>query len=142
MSITKRRTVNALTNSRDLQETLTEGLDLIPQEWALTPLLGKKAPYRAAWQHEPPLTRSEIIAEIEAGKAKGYGIRTGSISGGIVALDFDGSSTLQKALELSGGEALPDTITFTSNRPGREQRLYLIPENSGEPSRQTKSRQV
>jgi len=126
MSITKRRTVNVLTNSRDLQETLTEGLDLIPQEWALTPLRDNKAPYRTAWHHEIPLTRAQIIAEIKSGKAKGYGIRTGSISGGIVAIDFDGSSAMRKALELSGGE-LPETVSFTSNRPGRHQRLYRIP---------------
>ncbi len=110
-----------------LQKLLLEGLDLIPQDWALTPLRGNKAPYRTAWQHEPPLTRNQIIAEIESG-AEGYGIRTGTISGGIVAIDIDGASAVQKALKLSGGEPLPDTVTFTSNRSGREQRLYLIPQ--------------
>jgi uncharacterized membrane protein YgcG len=45
-----------------------------------------------------------------------------------VAIDFDGSSAMQKALDLSGGKPLPDTVSFTSNRPGREQRLYLIPQ--------------
>jgi hypothetical protein len=110
-----------------LQELLIQGLDLISQDWALTPLLGNKAPYRTAWQHESPLARNQIIAEIESGQAQGYGIRTGTVSGGIVAMDFDGPSAMQKALELSGGELLPDTITFTSNRPGREQRLYTIP---------------
>jgi hypothetical protein len=50
------------------------------------------------------------------------------VSGGIVAIDFDGASAMQKALELSGEEPLPDTVSFTSNRPGREQRLYTIPE--------------
>jgi hypothetical protein len=59
---------------------------------------------------------------------QGYGIRTGTVSGGIVAMDFDGPSAMQKALELSRGELLPDTVSFTSNRPGREQRLYTIPE--------------
>jgi hypothetical protein len=57
-------------------------------------------------------------------------------------MDFDGPSAMQKALELSGGELLPDTITFTSNRPGREQRLYTIPNNTGEISRQSKSKLV
>lgn len=111
-----------------LGKLLIEGLDVIPQDWALTPLRSNKAPYRTAWQHETPLTRGEIIAEIESGEARGYGIRTGSISGGIVAIDFDGFSASSKALELSGGEPLPETVTFTSNRPGREQRLYLIPQ--------------
>jgi hypothetical protein len=109
-------------------EMLIEGLKLIPPDWKLTPLRGNKAPYRTAWQHEIPLTHAQIIAEIDSGKAKGYGIRTGKISDGIMAIDLDGSSAMQKVLELSGGEALPDTVTFTSNRPGREQRLYLIPQ--------------
>jgi len=111
-----------------LPEMLIEGLDLIPPDWKLTPLRDNKAPYRTAWQHEIPLTRAQIIAEIESGEAKGFGIRTGKISDGIVAIDFDGSSAMQKALELSGGKLLPDTVTFTSNRLGREQRLYLIPQ--------------
>jgi putative DNA primase/helicase len=115
-------------SSTALQKLLIEGLDLIPQDWALTPLRGNKAPYRTAWQHESPIPRNQIIAEIESGQAKGYGIRTGTVSGGIVAIDFDGSSAMQKALELSGGEPLPDTVSFTSNRTGREQRLYLIPQ--------------
>jgi hypothetical protein len=110
-----------------LQKLLIEGLELIPQDWALTPLRGNKAPYRSAWQHEPPLTRTQIIPEIESGLAQGYGIRTGTVSDGIVAIDFDGASAMQKALELSGWEPLPDTVSFTSNRTGREQRLYLIP---------------
>jgi hypothetical protein len=59
-----------------------------------------------------------------------------------MAIDLDGSSAMQKALELSGGEALPDTVSFTSNRPGREQRLYLIPQEYWGTSRQPKSKQV
>ncbi len=122
----------------DLQKALVEGLELIPQDWALTPLRGNKAPYRTAWQHEAPLTRTQIIAEIEAGLAQGYGIRTGTISGGIVAIDFDGKSAIQKALELSKSEPSPDTVTFTSDRPGREQRLYLIPQEYWEGVKTTK----
>ena len=110
------------------QETLIWGLGLIPEEWALTPLLGNKAPYRKGWQNETPSTHPQIIADIWSGQAKGYGIRTGRASNGIASIDFDGSSAMQKALELSGGEALPDTVSFTSNRIGREQRLYLVPE--------------
>jgi len=121
-----------------LQKLLVEELELIPQDWALTPLRGNKAPYRKAWQHERPLNRTQIIAEIEGGFAKGYGIRTGTISGGIAALDFDGSSAMQKALELSGDEPLPDTVSFTSNRPGREQRLYTIPQEYWGAMRTTK----
>jgi hypothetical protein len=45
----------------DLQKMLIEGLPLIPQDWALTPLRGNKAPYRTDWQHESPLTRTQSL---------------------------------------------------------------------------------
>lgn len=112
-------------------------LQKIPQSWALTPVDGSKKPYRAKWQSEPPLKREKILSEIQSGSAKGYGLRTGKISNGIAAVDFDGQSAWELAKKLSGGE-LPDTISFTSNRPGRHQRLYLIPEEYWEGIKTTK----
>ena len=114
--------------NRGLKDRLIEGLAKIPQSWALTPLGGNKIPYRTGWQKESPLTHDQIIADIKGGKSKGYGIRTGEISGGVLAIDLDGDSAHAKALALSGGVPLPDTISFTSGRHGREQRLYLVPQ--------------
>ncbi len=114
-------------DSNSSQQTLIDGLNQIPATWALTPVDGEKAPYRSGWQTEPPLSKAELIQEIEQG-AKGYALRLGQVSGGIVAIDLDGASAQVKLLELSGGAALPETISFTSGRPGRSQHLFQIPQ--------------
>jgi Bifunctional DNA primase/polymerase, N-terminal/Primase C terminal 2 (PriCT-2) len=109
-----------------LQTRLTTGLEMIPHGWALTPVDANKAPYRASWQTEFPLSRDQLVQEIKNG-AQGYGIRTGKDSGGILAIDFDGASARAKLLELSGGIELPETVSFTSGRLGRSQHLFLVP---------------
>jgi hypothetical protein len=131
--------------NQNLKQRLIQGLNQIPESWALTPLLGNKAPYRSQWQHETPIKRSQILAALADGEMvtytkedsstyqkrifpQGYGLRTGVISGGIVAVDLDGSSAHPYILELSGGEELPQTVAFTSGRPGRCQYLFLVPE--------------
>lgn len=115
-------------SQENLKDRLLQGLPQIPANWALTPLGDNKAPYHQQWQHEETLARAAIEAEIKSGKAKGYGIRTGLVSNGILAVDMDGSSTSAKMLELSQGQELPKTIAFTSGRPGRCQYLYQVPE--------------
>jgi hypothetical protein len=109
-------------------DLLISELGKLPQEWALTPVKGNKACYRKNWQHEPALSREELIAEINSGKAKGYGIRTGKVSGGIAAIDADGHAAHVKISELSGGEQLPETVAFTSGKDGRCQYLLYVPE--------------
>lgn len=109
-----------------LAQQLIEGLQQLPQTWALTPIDAHKAPYRAGWQTEPSLSRTDLVGEIESG-AKGYGLRTGMVSGGIVAIDLDGPSARAKMLELSGGQELPQTVAFTSGRAGRSQHLFQVP---------------
>ncbi|MEB3886151.1 DUF3987 domain-containing protein [Lyngbya sp. CCY1209] len=112
-------------NKPSTQE-LIAGLSQIPDSFILTPVRGSKAPYRKNWQHEKPCDRDTIEKDIETGRAKGYGLRTGAISGGIVAVDCDGEPA-HKLAESSGG--LPPTVSFTSNKPGRAQYLYQIPES-------------
>ena len=107
---------------------LIKGLDSIPLEWALTPVNGNKQPYRKNWQNENPLSHEQIIGKIKSGQAKGYGLRTGKVSGGIVALDVDGYAAHNKINELSGGVPLPETVAFTSNKPGRCQYLFYVPQ--------------
>jgi hypothetical protein len=109
-----------------LQTRLITELEMIPQGWALTPVDANKAPYRANWQTEFPLSRDQLGQAIKNG-AQGYGIRTGSISGGILAIDLDGASARAKLLDLSGGIDLPETVSFTSGRLGRSQHLFLVP---------------
>jgi hypothetical protein len=72
-----------------------------------------------------PLNRDELLEEIAKG-AKGYGIRTGTISGGILAIDADGSAAEELLQNITNGN-LPETVAFTSGKSGRCQRLFSIP---------------
>lgn len=114
----------SILKERVTKDNLIAGLSEIPDSWALTPVNGKKAPYRTDWQHESPLSRDELTREIQSGKAQGYGFRTGKISGGIVAIDCDGEPAHELAESLGG---LPPTVSFTSGKPGRAQYLCKIP---------------
>jgi hypothetical protein len=109
-----------------------------PPSWALTPVTGNKIPYRKGWQNENPVSRDDIEEDIRSGKARGVGLRTGRISGGIVAVDADGPAAQGKILELSGGEALPETVSFSSGRPGRCQYLFYVPREYWETIHTTK----
>lgn len=110
-----------------LKQRLTQALDsFLELGFAITPLLGNKAPYRNNWQHEEPLSKSALIREINSGRSLGLGIRTGAVSGGIVAVDLDGASATPKILELSGNRDLPRTVAFTSGRIGQCQYIYRV----------------
>jgi hypothetical protein len=109
-----------------------------PQSWVLTPVTGNKIPYRKGWQNENPLSRDDIEEDIRSGKARGVGLRTGRISGGIVAVDADGPAAHEKILELSKGEKLPNTVAFSSGRPGRCQYLFYVPQKYWEAIHTTK----
>jgi hypothetical protein len=115
---------------------LVDGLNLIPSNWVLTPVLGDKRPYRVDWQNETLLTRKKLIAVIQQGDTitrngnptktypQGYGLRTGQVSGGILAIDADGPAAQDKLTQL--GE-LPHTVSFTSGKSGRCQYLLKVP---------------
>jgi predicted P-loop ATPase len=45
----------------------------------------------------------------------------------LLAVDFDGIGTDELAVELNDGQPLADTVTWTSGREGRHQRLYCVP---------------
>jgi hypothetical protein len=109
-----------------------------PPCWVLTPVTGNKIPYRKGWQNENPVSRDDIEEDIRSGKARGVGLRTGRISGGIVAVDADGPAAHEKILKLSRGEKLPNTVAFSSGRPGRCQYLFYIPPEYWESIRTTK----
>ncbi|WP_414546404.1 DUF3987 domain-containing protein [Nostoc sp. CCY0012] len=123
--------------SNDFIPQLLSGLKLIPPNWALTPVLGNKNPYRADWNQAVPMSRRQLIAIIEGGDTvtgkdskfykiypQGYGLRTGKWSGGILALDADGAAA-QNLLNQMG--ELPKTVSFTSGKPGRCQYLVRVP---------------
>jgi hypothetical protein len=95
----------------------------IPYTWSLVPVCGKR-PYRKGWTQKS-YDRSEILAELESGKATGVGLKLGK---GLLAVDIDGESADQLLLKLSGQNTLPVTTAWTSGRPGRKQLLFAIAE--------------
>ncbi len=123
---------------------LISGLTQLPSHWALTPVERKNA-YRLDWSKEAPLSPGAIATKIQFGekekfrdkgtgeikerfvRATGYGIRTGEVSGGIIAADADGYAAEALLQKLSNGD-LPDTVIFTSGKDGRRQLLYRVPE--------------
>lgn len=107
-------------------------LDLIPDDWALTPIGDKKNPYVSAWQNHP-FTKEEIVKELESGKAKAVGLISGNWYNNpdtLVWVDIDGESVWPVIEEMSGTSdtsvSLPPTLTILSGRPGRERRLYKV----------------
>ncbi|MGA0342324.1 MAG: bifunctional DNA primase/polymerase, partial [bacterium] len=105
-------------------------LNLIPQDWALTPLRGKSA-YKPGWT-QTPYTVEEIRAELEEGRATGVGLLSGQFSneGGLVWVDIDGPSAIPALEELAGGPLdaiFPETLTISSGKEGRQRMLYSVP---------------
>lgn len=120
-------TQNNITSDRTNNIGCIAGLNNIPIDWGLTPLKDKK-PYRNNWQKEAPISRDIISSDLKHNKATGYGLRTGEISDGIVAVDIDGTSVNPLLERISKGD-LPDTISFTSGKKGRSQMLFKVPDN-------------
>src|SRR4028119_375766 len=95
----------------------------IPDTWPLVPVVGKQ-PYQKNWVNKQ-CSRSEILAQLETGKATGVGLKLGN---GLLAIDIDGESAGQLLLKLSGQNTLPVTTAWTSGRPGRKQCLLSVQE--------------
>jgi len=113
------------TTKSSLIDTLISGLSVLPETFCLTPVNGNKEAYLTGWTKEGFAFDSPLLLkEIKSRKAKGYGILTGKLSGGIVAVDCDGTAAHDLAEKLGG---LPHTVSFTSGIEGRAQYLYQIP---------------
>ncbi len=113
-------------------------LSAVPDKWVFTPVKDKR-PLRPDWQHETAIPRDILLdllkngQELISAKGKpwhchwtGIGLRLGTISGGLLAIDCDGELAEAKLQELSQGE-LPPTVSWTSGKAGRRQLLYQIP---------------
>ena len=105
-------------------------LSLIPPDWALTPLNGKRA-YVAGWTQEP-YTIEQIRRELDEGRATGIGLITGQWSneGGLIWVDIDGPDAIPVLEEMAGGPLdviFPPTLTVSSGKPGRQRMLYSVP---------------
>jgi Protein of unknown function (DUF3987)/CHC2 zinc finger len=113
--------------------TLIAAISQMPAEWALTPCVWKKNLW-PGWNKQR-LDRNILIDAIanqrnHAGYTAWTGVSliSGSMSGGVMAIDFDGEAALEKYEELSGGDPLPATRMWTSGKPGHFQILLRVPQ--------------
>lgn len=103
---------------------------VFPKGWNLVAVKGKGA-FKAKWQTEAK-RQADVIADLLTdSKATGIGVVTGTISGGLVALDIDGPAA-DDAYRLAAGDDYEPygdekTVSFTSGKPGRRQLLYQVP---------------
>lgn len=102
--------------------TIKETLFSIPPQWQLTPVKNKAA-YFSAWAKKG-IDRN-IIAEELDDSATGFGLLTGELSGGIMAIDCDGQQPHTLFKKLLDGE-IPQTVAFTSGKDGRAQYLFQV----------------
>ncbi|MDV3002644.1 MAG: hypothetical protein N5P05_004299 (plasmid) [Chroococcopsis gigantea SAG 12.99] len=115
----------------------SQALCKIPTDWILTPVKDK-SPLRPNWQHETPINRDQLLELLVKGQKlqgknnkqwhcrwTGVGVRLGTVSGGLMAIDADGHNGESKLQELCGGE-LPETPCWTSGKEGRRQLIYRI----------------
>jgi len=105
-------------------------LDLLPADWALTPLNGKRA-YVPGWT-QTPYSVEKIREELDQGRATGVGLLTGEWSneGGLIWVDIDGPEAIPALEELAGGPLdviFPPTLTISSGKEGRLRMLYSVP---------------
>ena len=106
-----------------LSQVSSFDLSKIPDPWPLVLVVGKR-PCKKNWVKKE-CDHSEILAELESGKATGVGLKLGK---GLLAIDIDGESAAQLLLKLSGQNTLPVTTAWTSGRPGRKQLLFAVAE--------------
>jgi hypothetical protein len=123
-----------------VRENLVAHLEELPGNWALTPVHNKRA-LRNDWQTEAVINRGHLAHQILNGTLitqangteytqtwNGYGIRTGEASGGLLGIDVDGAEA-ELLLQKLCNSNLPTTVSWTSGRPDRVNRLYLLPKD-------------
>ena len=94
-------------------------LEVVPAWRYCNVRAGGKVPYPAGWQRDP-----RRIKDIES---TNVGLLLGPVSGGLVALDFDGP-TAWSWFEQRIGCALPKTVMWTSGKDSRCQMAFAVPE--------------
>ncbi|MEG4633315.1 DUF3987 domain-containing protein [Microcoleus sp. AR_TQ3_B6] len=119
-------------------KALIAAINKFPQEWALTPCVGK----RNLWPNwnKTKLDRDQVVQAIRSqtnlkGKKTawtGVSLVTGPLSAGIMAIDFDGPAAWKKYLEFSSEQAPPFTQHWTSGKTGHFQILLSVPQEKWE----------
>jgi hypothetical protein len=114
------------TNLHYLDQFSQDYFHKIPYLGSLVPVRGKQ-PYQKGWTQKS-YDRSEILAELESGKATGVGLKLGN---GLLAIDIDGDSAWELLKKLAGSNGLTafsETTAWTSGRAGRKQCLFSVAE--------------
>jgi hypothetical protein len=108
--------------------SLAAQLERLPSAWALVAVGNDKRPYQPEWQ-KTPISRDQLAAEINAGRAVAIGVLAGPQSGGLLFVDHDGLGA-SEVLEQIGAPLrdLPKSWAVTSGRDGRLQIIYQVPE--------------
>ena len=107
---------------------LIQELDRLPDSWGFVAVDGQKRPYQAQWQKHP-LSKTELAAELQAGRAKAIGVCCGVPSGGLLFVDHDGKSASDILAQWGCPvSSLPRSLVVKSGRDGRFQIIYSIPE--------------
>ncbi|MDV2993206.1 MAG: hypothetical protein N4J56_002860 [Chroococcidiopsis sp. SAG 2025] len=118
-------------NTRNpLQQNLLTELSALPDDWRFTPVNGNKQPYLEDWQIKH-FSKKELAEHIKYDSwCRAIGLLCGTPSGGLLLVDFDGESCNEYFPKLFDVpvSGLPDTVTVTSGRPGRCQRVYRVPQ--------------
>jgi hypothetical protein len=108
--------------------SLIQQLQALPDDWGFVAVGHGKRPYQPEWQKNP-LTREQLTAEIEAGRAVAIGVIAGPQSGGLLFVDHDGISAGEILDKLGTPlRTLPKSWAVTSGRDGRLQIIYRVPE--------------
>lgn len=118
--------------SVSLKTSLLDALETLPSSLHILPIRpGTKAPVGQGWQRPETWKREKIPPLVESEKCTALGLLLGPPSGGILAVDLDGFSTTAWVEAHTGApidQALPESVSWTSGRPGRRQVGYLVPQ--------------
>ena len=106
-------------------------LSNIPSDWALLPLDGNKIPTDpqsglplSGWSSHP----GYCINDIQELSPKAVGVLLGPVSGGLIAIDFDGAGSEEKFQGIYGRPSsdLPKTLAWSSGKPERRQEAFIV----------------
>ena len=119
---------------------LQDHLAALPDSWAFVAVGKDKRPYQPSWQKQP-LTKPQLAAEIESGRAVAIGVLAGPASGGLLFVDHDGLGA-SEILERIGAplRELPKSWAVTSGRDARLQIIYQVPQAFWDTIKTTKLR--
>lgn len=102
----------------------------LPSDWRFCMVATPKAtgealkrPFEQNWQKKP-YTAETIVNLIKKGRCQNYGLLFGHA--GLIGLDVDGDRPHQRLLEIAEGQEIPETVKWTSGKPGRYHLAFCL----------------